>query len=356
MGDWLSLLGDIGGSAGSIVSTLISNANQMKLARENMQWQQQENERAYQRDIDFWNMQNQYNSPEAQRQRLEEAGFNPNMAFGNGVKATTGNASGNVSMNPAQAITPALQPYQFGNLGAQLGDRIHQIMLYKQQKKFQDAQIGNIEADTLQRLFKLDVDKETRQYMIDAARDSAEQIRLANQSLRYSNRKLEFETREDRLQEIYELDKLLKQSNINYTDIQRDLAEFNLNYEKDVKHIKKAYLQLQNRLAESHIYLSKNQQNNLIALSSYYHKLGSKVKTETDIQTIAYQYEKALQEQRKKNFAYMTDQEFAIFVKASANDLVNHITDILTGITPPGNPVSEPNIPHSPTPHPEHYY
>lgn len=39
---------------------------------------------AQQHDIDMWNMQNAYNNPSAQMQRLIDAGLNPNLVYGSG--------------------------------------------------------------------------------------------------------------------------------------------------------------------------------------------------------------------------------------------------------------------------------
>lgn len=44
------------------------------------------------RAIEWWNMVNEYNSPKASMQRLQEAGLNPNMIYGEGVSGTTGRA------------------------------------------------------------------------------------------------------------------------------------------------------------------------------------------------------------------------------------------------------------------------
>lgn len=41
-----------------------------------------------------WSMENQYNSPEAQMQRLKEAGLNPNLVYGNGANAMGGSING----------------------------------------------------------------------------------------------------------------------------------------------------------------------------------------------------------------------------------------------------------------------
>lgn len=59
------------------------NTRQEEIAKEN--WDKQN-----QRDIDFWNMQNAYNDPLAQQQRLKTAGLNPNLVYGSGADATAG--------------------------------------------------------------------------------------------------------------------------------------------------------------------------------------------------------------------------------------------------------------------------
>jgi len=54
-------------------------------------------------NIQFWNMQNEYNSPQAQMDRLQKAGLNPNLVYdkGNAIQP-----AGNIS-------TPDVQPGQF---------------------------------------------------------------------------------------------------------------------------------------------------------------------------------------------------------------------------------------------------
>ncbi len=44
------------------------------------------------RQIEFWNMQNQYNHPSSQMARLREAGLNPNLIYGSSGSSQTGNA------------------------------------------------------------------------------------------------------------------------------------------------------------------------------------------------------------------------------------------------------------------------
>lgn len=74
------------------------------LAKRNSDLQYQANSKlakeSYDRQIEFWNMQNAYNTPAAQMRRLQEAGLNPAML--NGVSAQ--NTAGNLSSVPHAQI------------------------------------------------------------------------------------------------------------------------------------------------------------------------------------------------------------------------------------------------------------
>lgn len=43
----------------------------------------------YSKDLEMWNRNNEYNSPQAQMARLQEAGLNPNLVYGSGAVANT---------------------------------------------------------------------------------------------------------------------------------------------------------------------------------------------------------------------------------------------------------------------------
>lgn len=74
----------------------------------------------YFKDLEMWNIQNEYNTPTAQRERLEEAGLNPALLYGNG-----GGSTGNATQMPqyqsfGQSIgANMLQGAQIANLAAQ---------------------------------------------------------------------------------------------------------------------------------------------------------------------------------------------------------------------------------------------
>lgn len=68
--------------------------------REMQQW-----ERENQANLDFWNMQNAYNSPQAQMSRYQAAGLNPNLIYGqsNTADQVTAASSPNYNATPMQA-------------------------------------------------------------------------------------------------------------------------------------------------------------------------------------------------------------------------------------------------------------
>lgn len=48
------------------------------------------NKKQYERSIAMWRLQNQYNDPSAQMERLKRAGLNPNLVYGQGTQVTAG--------------------------------------------------------------------------------------------------------------------------------------------------------------------------------------------------------------------------------------------------------------------------
>ena len=110
----------------------------MEIAKYQAQWQQQENEKAYQRSLKMWNLQNEYNSPTQQMARIRAAGLNPNLVYGNGV---AGNSAGSTPQyEPAKFNAPTMQVFDEWNLG--ISDATSQYLAYRTVK----AQVDNMEA------------------------------------------------------------------------------------------------------------------------------------------------------------------------------------------------------------------
>lgn len=72
-------------AAGSLFSNLIGNHQTNSANMELAKYQ-------YKKDLEMWNANNIYNSPEQQMIRLSQAGLNPNLVYGNG--SVVGNTSG----------------------------------------------------------------------------------------------------------------------------------------------------------------------------------------------------------------------------------------------------------------------
>lgn len=112
------LAGPAVGAAGSIVSDALSNRANRELSREIRAW-----------SLDQWHRQNSYNHPSQQMARLQEAGLNPHLIYGDSVSGASGNAekvsvpSGGAAMqfnNPMDAFTDMrLKGAQTSNVRAQ---------------------------------------------------------------------------------------------------------------------------------------------------------------------------------------------------------------------------------------------
>lgn len=90
-----------GGSA--LVSGIGNWFSGKSSARKQFKYQQQLNQEAYDRDLEFWNIQNAYNSPDQQVRRLKEAGLNPHLVYGGSAGSVAGNSSQGVSANAGSA-------------------------------------------------------------------------------------------------------------------------------------------------------------------------------------------------------------------------------------------------------------
>lgn len=70
-------------AAGSVYSTIQGRKNTKDTIAANKELA----EYAYARDLEMWERQNAYNSPQAQMERLKAAGLNPNLVYGTGAVA-----------------------------------------------------------------------------------------------------------------------------------------------------------------------------------------------------------------------------------------------------------------------------
>lgn len=129
-GALINTAADIGGG-------FISRAHQRKQLRRQLKAQRKSADTQWGREQEAWRMNNQYNSPQQQMERLKAAGLNPNMIYG--ASAPSG-ASGSQPSAPRQEVADhqSVKPFKIPDgIGTYLD-----IMMKK-------ATIKNIEADTV---------------------------------------------------------------------------------------------------------------------------------------------------------------------------------------------------------------
>lgn len=113
-------------------------------------WKLVENHQQYQTDM--WNKTNEYNSPSAQRERLEAAGLNPYMMLNGGSAGTAQTMSGSAGAAPSggapsgQGVTPpTATPYSadYSGITAGLGRAID-VLSSIPDRKVKEAQADNL--------------------------------------------------------------------------------------------------------------------------------------------------------------------------------------------------------------------
>lgn len=123
--------GIISGGLGAIGS-IFSNNSQKKENQRNREFTEYMYDRQYDNNIKLWNLQNKYDLPSAQKQRLLDAGLNADLMYsGKGVSPSP-NLQAAVAGSPSSGSLPG-----YGGVAAALD-----------QGRLIDAQIRNIDADT----------------------------------------------------------------------------------------------------------------------------------------------------------------------------------------------------------------
>lgn len=124
-------------AAGSVALPLVGDAMNMSIQagqnKKARKWATKENEKAYQRQIDLYNMQNEYNSPKSQMQRYQDAGLNPNLIYGQGTP-------GNTAVSTPK-YEPAPGKYGLPQMEFEMIDRYQNYEINKRNMDLQDKAI-----------------------------------------------------------------------------------------------------------------------------------------------------------------------------------------------------------------------
>lgn len=142
-------------------------------------------------NIEFWNMQNDYNSPQAQMKRFQEAGLNPNLIYGQGNSGPAG------AIQTPDVQTPQTRTPEWGGAiqagGLSFINSIYDLEIKQAQIDNLKAQNNEIKERTLlmgsqrtntdvlgkRNQFDLDFESEFRPISADTRRERLRQLRTS---------------------------------------------------------------------------------------------------------------------------------------------------------------------------------
>lgn len=116
--------GALASGASQIVSSLLGNASRARQNRKSRTFARGMYEKQYQDNIEFWRMQNSYNDPSQQRKRLEKAGLNPALMYGQNAGGASGNAG---SIASPKVVNPEFNPADWSGVGAGITSTINSM-------------------------------------------------------------------------------------------------------------------------------------------------------------------------------------------------------------------------------------
>ena len=126
------MIGGLGGGLVSGISSFLSNKAQQKENQRNREFTEYMYDRQFDNNIKMWNMQNNYDLPKNQIERMKQAGLNPDLMYsGTGVSPSP-NLHAAVAGSPSSGSLPC-----YGGVAEAFN-----------QGRLIDAQIRNIDADT----------------------------------------------------------------------------------------------------------------------------------------------------------------------------------------------------------------
>lgn len=146
--------GLVGGVLG-FASTLLTNRANRKEAARQREWNEQMMDKQNEFSLDMWNKTNEYNDPSNAVQRLRDAGLNPLFYGLDG--SSTGAASGLESASAGPSSMPGIE-----NPGSAAADVYQKVQGLAQQFRLQNAEINNLNAETVSKEIQNEIDSITK--------------------------------------------------------------------------------------------------------------------------------------------------------------------------------------------------
>lgn len=178
------LLAAAGGVAGAAIDAFATgNMNKKSRAFATQMYERQKYD-----NLQFWNMQNEYNSPAAQMQRFKDAGLNPALIYGQ--QNTAGPLTSPDVQKPEFNAPQPGQSALSGSLSAidmmtnlemrqaQTDNLKMQGDVIRQEAALKAAQVLDVTAGYKRKVFDLDFESELRSTSVDARKEALRQLKV----------------------------------------------------------------------------------------------------------------------------------------------------------------------------------
>lgn len=186
----------IGGAVISGLTNLIGTGMNIgataKQNRKSRRWSEGMYDKQYRDSIAFWNMQNAYNSPEAQMQRFKDAGLNPNLIYGQGNPGNAGAISTPDIQRPEfrtpdfSGVTNLGSNVLAGYMSMELARARHDNLLADNTVKLEEAALKSAQriltlGKGAREALDLSLERELYQTNADARRENLRQMKVNTQ-------------------------------------------------------------------------------------------------------------------------------------------------------------------------------
>jgi hypothetical protein len=168
--------------ATAVGGTVLDSISTNRQNRRSLEFSERMYDKQYRDNINFWNMQNEYNTPQAQMERLRSAGLNPNLIYGKGAgAANTADSIKTPDVKQAQFNKPDMSYLQ--NMGKSMIDTYFDTEIKRLQMDNLQADNSVKHAEAALKLsqgartdFDLGFEQELRSISADARRESLRQL------------------------------------------------------------------------------------------------------------------------------------------------------------------------------------
>lgn len=182
------------GAITSLIGTNQTNKTNIKLQREQNEWNAAQAEKANKWNLEQWERENVYNNAQNQMARLEAAGLNPNLMYGQGSPGSAGSVKSEVApsvaparvtsplQNFSQQVAPMISMYQ------DLQNKQAQLSVQQKQAQLIDQEIASKALDNVSKGYRNTRESEELPFYQMNAMADAQRKRLTYENMNVEGR------------------------------------------------------------------------------------------------------------------------------------------------------------------------